>query len=380
MGDNGTKDVGYKTDLPEDLLDAALDAVDKRSTPNESASAEDLGIEIEVSEPAPAGSDDADDAGDTAQAADPAPDDDREEAGGDDEGGDDETEPEELSVSDLIAAGKVPPKVVEFLEAEQERARAAQERMLRALAETENVRRRLARQKDEAVKHANDGLLKELLPVLDNFELSLQHSDTENAERLREGVELILRQWYKVFEKIGAKPIEAAVGTSFDPSVHEAVMQDNDVDLPQGRISKILQTGFLYHERLLRPTMVAVSTGEGYAGTGEAAPEAASADAEAKSYPDPTLPDDAPVLKDDPDPPKAESGAGDDEDLPTVEMSEAELAAAAAADAGGETKPTKNESQAKTDAAKANDSELFQDDDLEDWEDAVDGVRTDGSE
>jgi molecular chaperone GrpE len=168
-----------------------------------------------------------------------------------------------LSVEELIEGGHVPAKVVELLESESDRAHLAQEAMLRAIAESDDVRRRLTAQQEQALKVANEELLKAMLPVLDNLELCLQHSDTENTARLREAIEMTLRQWYGVFERAGAVKIPAERGGEFDPSIHEGVMQDSDADLPSGTIVRILQTGFSFHGRVLRPTVVSLSTGEG---------------------------------------------------------------------------------------------------------------------
>jgi molecular chaperone GrpE len=187
---------------------------------------------------------------------------------------------EGLSVEELIRGGHVPDKVVEILESEGERARLAQEAMLRAIAESEDVRRRLTAQQERAVKVANEDLLKAMLPVLDNLELCLQHSDTEDTAGLREAVEMTLRQWYGVFERAGAVKISAELGGGFDPSVHEGVMQDSEAGLPSGTIARVLQSGFSFHGRVLRPTRVAVSIGEGLsASSPEPAPDAGAAKA-----------------------------------------------------------------------------------------------------
>jgi molecular chaperone GrpE len=172
-------------------------------------------------------------------------------------------EARDLSVEELIKEGHVPAKIVELLESESDRARVAQEAMLRAIAESEDVRRRLTTRQELAVKRANEDLVKAMLPVLDNLELCLQHSETEEAAPLREAIAMTLRQWYEVFERAGATRIPAERGGEFDPSLHEGVMQDPGSDLPQGTIARILQSGFSFHGRVLRPTRVVVSTGEG---------------------------------------------------------------------------------------------------------------------
>lgn len=168
----------------------------------------------------------------------------------------------DLSVVELIAGGHVPEAVVEHLRSENDRARVTQEAMLRAIADGEDVRRRLTEQKEQAVRFANEHLLREMLPVLDNLELSLQYSDAESPSPLREAMEMTLRQWYAVFERAGAVRIDAERGGEFDPAVHEVVMEEPDAALPEGSIARIIQTGLRVHERVLRPTRVSLSTGK----------------------------------------------------------------------------------------------------------------------
>jgi molecular chaperone GrpE len=166
-----------------------------------------------------------------------------------------------LTVAELIAGGHVPEAVVEHLRSESERARVAQEAMLRTIADGEDVRRRLTERHEQAVRFANEDLLKAMLPVLDNLELCLQHSDSGTTTPLREAMEMTLRQWHDVFEKAGAVRIRAERGGEFDPAIHEAVMQEPDAELPNGSIARIVQPGFLLHERVLRPARLSLSTG-----------------------------------------------------------------------------------------------------------------------
>jgi molecular chaperone GrpE len=166
-----------------------------------------------------------------------------------------------LTVAELIAGGHVPEAVVEHLRSEGERASVAQEAMLRAIADGEDIRHRLAQQHEQAVKFANEGLLKAMLPVLDNLELCLEHSDTDDTAPLREALEMTLRQWHDVFEQAGAVRIRAERGGDFDPGIHEAVMEEPNAALPNGSIARIVQPGFLFHERVLRPARVSLSTG-----------------------------------------------------------------------------------------------------------------------
>ena len=91
--------------------------------------------------------------------------------------------------------------------------------MLRAIADGEDERRRLTERQEQALKFANEDLLKSMLPVLDNLELCMKHSNIESPSPLREAVEMTLRQWYDVFEKAGAVKIHAERGEGFDLSL-----------------------------------------------------------------------------------------------------------------------------------------------------------------
>jgi len=150
------------------------------------------------------------------------------------------------------------------LEAERDRARHAEERMLSALAETDNQRKRLEREQKEAVRFANERLLLELLPVLDNLERCVVHAAGDADEReLRKGTELTLAQFRQVVQSVGVEAVPAAPGVAFDPTVHEAVLQDDEADLPEKTIARVVQAGFKYRERLLRPARVVVASGKG---------------------------------------------------------------------------------------------------------------------
>jgi molecular chaperone GrpE len=140
-------------------------------------------------------------------------------------------------------------------------ARAAQayDRFLRAQAELDNVRKRTARELAENVRFANEQLVRELLPVLDNLERALAAAgdDEGPVAALREGVSLTQAQIHNVLKKYGVSPVEA-LGRPFDPNVHEAV-QRVESDQPEGTVVAELQRGYLLNGRLVRPAMVAVA-------------------------------------------------------------------------------------------------------------------------
>lgn len=131
---------------------------------------------------------------------------------------------------------------------------------IRGQAEAENMKKRLEREKSEFVKFANENLIKELLPVLDNLERALAHSQTNcaNGDSLAEGVKLIVDGFSNVLDKFGVKAVKTK-GEPFDPNYHEAVMQQDNPDVESNTVLAEVQKGYLLHDRLIRPAMVVVS-------------------------------------------------------------------------------------------------------------------------
>jgi molecular chaperone GrpE len=139
----------------------------------------------------------------------------------------------------------------------------AEDRHVRLYAEFENYKKRTGRETDEFRRYANEKVLKEMLPVLDNFERAVSHAkeaDGAAGGGLLEGVELIRRQFLDVLGKLGVTPIEA-MGRPFDPQVHQAVSQREAADAAAGTVVDELQRGFIFRERVLRPAMVVVARG-----------------------------------------------------------------------------------------------------------------------
>ncbi len=141
-----------------------------------------------------------------------------------------------------------------------------QEERLRALAETENVRRRAARDKADASKYAVTGFARDLLSVADNLERALGTTDAEARqadpalETLVAGVEMTGKELLTVFERNGITPIEAQ-GLPFDPHFHEAMYEVPDESVPTGTVAHVIQRGYMIHERPLRAAGVGVSRG-----------------------------------------------------------------------------------------------------------------------
>ena len=132
------------------------------------------------------------------------------------------------------------------------------DRYLRTLADFENYRKRADREKQDFYKHAMAGVLKDLLPVLDNFDRALDHA--EQGDEFHKGVLLIYKQLFDVLRKHGLTPIEES-GVHFDPNIHEAVVREEDDSVPSHTVTAILQKGYFLHDRLLRPALVKVAVG-----------------------------------------------------------------------------------------------------------------------
>ena len=134
-----------------------------------------------------------------------------------------------------------------------------QDHLLRALAETENVRRRFERTADDRVKYANEALLRDLLPVLDNFDRALAAARTSgSAATVIEGVDLIQRELLRVLERAGLSRY-SAVGQRFDPARHEAIARVVSLDAAPDTVVSETGPGYLLHGRVLRPALVAVA-------------------------------------------------------------------------------------------------------------------------
>jgi molecular chaperone GrpE len=146
------------------------------------------------------------------------------------------------------------------LEAREQEARENYDRLLRVSAEFENYKKRTSRELEEFRKFANQSLIKELLSVVDNLELAMNSTNGHEAidQRLLQGLEMTHKEILKVFEKFNVNPI-VAKGEVFDPTFHEAVMQEETDEYEANTVVNELQKGYLIHNRLLRPSMVVVA-------------------------------------------------------------------------------------------------------------------------
>ena len=155
-----------------------------------------------------------------------------------------------------------PQEVIEQLQRQLEAARAEacanHDRFLRERADLENFKKRMQREKADALRFACEPLIRELLPVVDNLERAAEHG-TGNGESILEGVKLVLKSFVDVLDRYGVTRIDA-VGEPFDPSRHQAMAQVESAAHEPNRVVEQHHRGYLLHDRLLRPALVTVSS------------------------------------------------------------------------------------------------------------------------
>jgi molecular chaperone GrpE len=163
-----------------------------------------------------------------------------------------EVDPAEVIEEDLTS-------LMQRVQEQEQIAADNHEKFLRTLADFDNYRKRTRQEMEDASRFANQKLLTDLLPVLDNFERALQHSEGNGGEAVREGVLLTQKQLYDTLAKHGVEPIEA-VGKRFDPQYHEAIMR---VEPGPGQepdtVAEELRKGYTLHGRVLRASLVKVA-------------------------------------------------------------------------------------------------------------------------
>lgn len=157
---------------------------------------------------------------------------------------------------------------VEFdeLEALREERDEFKDRFIRAMAESENIRKRADRDRREAENYGGSKLARDMLPVFDNMKRAIdaitQEQRDENAS-LIEGIELTMRELLSVFGRHGIQVVSPETGDKFDPQIHEAMFEAPLPGTKAGDIIEVMNVGFLIHDRLLRPAQVGVSSNPG---------------------------------------------------------------------------------------------------------------------
>jgi len=142
---------------------------------------------------------------------------------------------------------------------QQEESKKNYDLYLRALAELDNFKKRAAREKEEYTKYASQSLIKRLLPVIDDLERALvQFSTSKEIEALGKGVEMVTRSLKEVLKSEGLEEVEA-LGKPFDPEFHQPLMVEESDEHPENTVIEVLQKGYTFHGRVIRPSLVKVS-------------------------------------------------------------------------------------------------------------------------
>jgi len=174
-------------------------------------------------------------------------------------------EPEPQAESAVAISDETDSQKVAQLQAELDHVRDV---YLRKLAEFDNFRKRVDREREDVRLAAQEELIREFLPVIDNFERALQHTDGDGGA-FHQGVEMIAKQLRETLERKGVTEIDP-IGQKFDPEIHEAVQRVEDGEHPPGTIVFVMLKGYTMGDRLIRPAMVGVAveteSGEGAAG------------------------------------------------------------------------------------------------------------------
>jgi molecular chaperone GrpE len=165
---------------------------------------------------------------------------------------------QEMKEAARAAADEAPAEAETAAAAVEQDLREFKDRYLRTLADFENFRKRSDREKQDYFKYAMAGVIKDLLPVLDNFDRALEHA--EEGDDFHKGVSLIYKQLFDVLRRHGVRIVEES-GVRFDPNIHEAVVSEEDATVPNHTVVAVLQKGYFLHDRLLRPAMVKVAVG-----------------------------------------------------------------------------------------------------------------------
>jgi molecular chaperone GrpE len=172
-------------------------------------------------------------------------------AGAAEEGGADQAAPEALPAGEASALEQIQKLV--------EEKQDLQNTLLRRQADFENYRKRVERERAQERHRGAEVLIEQVLPVLDAFDLALSGQSGAASPEYRKGFEIIRAQLWNALAKQGLQPIEA-VGKPFDPNLHHAIENVPTASQPEGTVVGEMQTGYMFHGRVLRPAMVRVAS------------------------------------------------------------------------------------------------------------------------
>jgi molecular chaperone GrpE len=174
----------------------------------------------------------------------------------------DSVENDQPIAADLPVENLPPPTPEQIAEWREQAAKADEnwQRLLLQAADFENYKKRAARERQESITYANEGLLQKLVPILDNFEMALAAAANNGtaAKSLQTGVSMIAGQLKNVLTEAGLEEIDAT-GKKFDPNIHEALSEVATTEVPEGHVAQQLRRGYKYRNRLIRPAGVVVA-------------------------------------------------------------------------------------------------------------------------
>jgi len=269
---SGTHEKGnFSAEIAQEVIDAALQSVERHSAPAE----EEAGVSLDV-ESAEAGAAEANVAAQAPEASEPA-------------------EPAEVAA--LTAALAEARKEAESLRAQldfsqgesrklMERLKNDHERSLRAAADLENYKKRAQKEKEEVQKFGAQGMLKDLLPVMDNLDRAIDAAaKAPDIVSFQKGVAMTRKSFEDALTRHGVKSFSAR-GQAFDPRVHEAMQQVETAEVPAGHVAYEVLRGYYLNERLVRPALVAVARAPAAPPPEPAAPAAAPANNTTLEHPE----------------------------------------------------------------------------------------------
>jgi len=172
-----------------------------------------------------------------------------------------EPEIEKVENAEAGDAAAITPEQFEELKAKAAKADEHWDRLLRTTADFDNFKKRAIREKQDAIRFANEGLIEKLVPILDNFDMALaaaQTSEGDSVQSLQTGIAMIHQQLKQALADAGLEEINAA-GQKFDPNWHEAISQQETDDVPEGQVVQQVRKGYKLRDRLVRPASVIVS-------------------------------------------------------------------------------------------------------------------------
>lgn len=143
------------------------------------------------------------------------------------------------------------------------------EAALRSAADLENFRKRMAREKSDAIRYGNQRLIEELLPVLDNFAMGMMAAEKDSGSMIYMGMQMVQKQLDDFLSGQGVQEVPVPVGSDFDPNLHDAMSQEASDEFPEGKIVRVARKGYKMGDRLVRPANVIVSKGPEVAETQE---------------------------------------------------------------------------------------------------------------